>query len=184
MPCPFDLDKPLLEQHSVREMFQEPLESVSVEVILDKFHEIAHLAILNELLNSGIEESEFPQICLTLEKPQAPENLAANELDESINFASQESNADAGDADSPQLPVSEEFVRRLMYRLDEAAKNSSFNLQEEPQLSVDFGTISLMSGTRPCCEGRYAYKDESTTECNFGKACRYVKPDREKPVES
>jgi hypothetical protein len=171
MSCIFSLDEPLLEQQSVIDLFKGAEESIDIKVSLDKLCEVARIAIVSELLDSGKDESELLDIKLTFIDPPSSEELPVT--------MQAKASAQAGDLEindrenlieqqlpvSGDLPVSEEFLRRLAYRLDEVAVNSKLESERRSHLLIDF--VSGAFGTGRCCQeggvSTYLFKADGTT---------------------
>jgi hypothetical protein len=176
MPCIFNLDEPLLEQQSVREMCEGTAESSHLKLSQDNLLTIAQALIVSELSDSNEDECELTNVELFFEAPRVVSELletsrSSEESDTSVTEKVE-------DVEFPPLPVTKKFLNRLINRLDEAAASSSLASSQETRLLVNFASRSVELGHRYCCGGLYAWNKDNT--CNKKVGC--IPDDGQRPI--
>jgi hypothetical protein len=165
MPCNFNLDEPLLEQQSVRELCGYSTEATEFKMTQDDLKTIAQMSIAEQLQNHNEGEQAMFSLELTFGEPQSDGEMATLMTSEPIAAA-----PDEGGTMFPELPVSEQFLSHLVRRLDQAAVDSSLVNQERTRLMVNFTSSSVLVGQRACCNGRFQYNPNGKG-CLEGSQC-------------
>jgi len=121
------LDKPLLEQQSVREMLPHLTEGVNAEVRVEDLIKIARAVIHDELVDCGCDKSELTGLKLSYTVTHPEDESLRKVYTTEWNFpkpevaeGTTENAPEAGvDADS-NPPISNQVTTKLLSRLEEA----------------------------------------------------------------
>jgi len=195
MPCNISLNQPFLEQQSVQEMLSLPSEKADPKVSLEEWIKIAVMLIKAELADCDYDEDELLSFRLAYAVPH-PTKADVKEIYDTEWKTSQtqsvqasakgvesESLHDAVEGEpedfNQTLPVSPEFLERLVQRLHEGIFATLPGLTGESIVSWDFKSSECPPGyTCPCdgecTEGNNIYvtirKDGIKVDC--GAWCR------------
>jgi hypothetical protein len=185
MPCNISLDSPILDQQSVREMLNLPLEEKIAKVSLEDLMQVALKLIKSELVDCGYGEDELHtlRIAYTAKSSVNQENQEDYVLEwrsgsQQVNLEPQEAvtslpdnaiESKEGQEEMDQsLPISPAFLRQAAFRVNEAIGTSFPDRIEKSRLSWRFNREPELSSTE--------YRDCTVPDpkCDLGNGIKKV----------